>query len=207
MKQSRPLPVTHPEYSVLEFPGYYEYRIENWHLARDGSGRVIRGARGLSLMDAFVVGLLAILWPKLIGLTPKFAYGIVATLLIWQKITQVMHESVVVIPQHGLQLETHCGFPPFVFFSSKRFVARKFLQDVIINEGLRRWDVRYYLAAIRQTGPESYELDVAYENILPHYPVLRCIYNSIQDTLIEPAYRELDRNIKTERYTKIMSSS
>ncbi len=98
----------------------------------------------------------------------------------------------VVIPHHGLQLETHRGFPPFVFFSSKRFVARKILQDVILNEGLRQWDVRYYLAAIRQTGPKSYALDVAYEvstltvnllvipdadsqNILPHYTVLRCI--------------------------------
>ena len=43
MRRIRPIPDTHPQFSVLDLPGYREYRVENWHLARDGSGRIIRG--------------------------------------------------------------------------------------------------------------------------------------------------------------------
>jgi len=43
MKRIHPIPDTHPQFSVLDLPGYREYRVENWHLARDGSGRIIRG--------------------------------------------------------------------------------------------------------------------------------------------------------------------
>jgi hypothetical protein len=43
MRRVRPIPDTHPQFSVLDLPGYREYRVENWHLARDGSGRIIRG--------------------------------------------------------------------------------------------------------------------------------------------------------------------
>lgn len=43
------------------------------------------------------------------------------------------------------------------------------LQDFLINEGLRRWDVRYYLTAIKHSGTDRFTLEVAYEvSILLH---------------------------------------
>jgi len=185
MKRSRPLPDTHPEYTLLQFPGHYEFRVENWHLSRDGSGTMIQGAKGLSLPDAFLVLALAIFWPTIVAATAavKAVVGVLAIFLLWMKCRQVLFESVVVIPLQGIQLETHRGLPPFILSSTRRFIPFKALQDVAINEGLRRWDVRYYLVVIKERGPKDFALDVAYESLLPQYPVLHHVYNSIQDLL------------------------
>ena len=37
------------------------------------------------------------------------------------------------------------------------------LQDFVINEGLRRWDVRYYLAAVQSDPDGGFALKVAFE--------------------------------------------
>lgn len=46
---------------------------------------------------------------------------------------------------------------------SQRFIPLASLHDVIINEGLRGWDVRYYLAAVKETPGSETRLDVAYQ--------------------------------------------
>lgn len=73
-------------------------------------------------------------------------------------------ESVVVVAPHGIQLETHRGFPPSTVLSVSRcFIPAAALEDFVINEGLRRWSVRYYLVAIQKTRFNEYILQVAYE--------------------------------------------
>lgn len=72
-------------------------------------------------------------------------------------------ESVIVLPPHGVQFETHRGLPPFLLFSSRQFIPSDALQDVVINEGLRRWDVRYYLVAVKRFSPYDFKLIVAFE--------------------------------------------
>jgi len=37
------------------------------------------------------------------------------------------------------------------------------LQDVIINEGLRGWNVRFYLAVVKKHPISGYTLDVVFE--------------------------------------------
>jgi len=68
-----------------------------------------------------------------------------------------------VIPQHGIQLETHRGLPGWPPFISRRFIPLPTLQDVIINEGLRGWDVRFYLAVVKEHPISGYTLDVVFE--------------------------------------------
>ncbi len=70
-------------------------------------------------------------------------------------------ESVVVYPPNGLQLEACRGFT-FLPFVSRKFVPNVFIKDVIINEGLHRWSVRYYLALMVNPG-DRHELLVAFE--------------------------------------------
>jgi hypothetical protein len=72
-------------------------------------------------------------------------------------------ESVLVLPSYGIQLETHRGLPSLPFFVSRRFIPLAEVQDVLINEGLRRWDVRYYLAILYSPRPEEQRLEVAYQ--------------------------------------------
>jgi phosphatidylinositol glycan class H protein len=62
MRRSRPLPDSYPEFSILQYPGFREYRVENWRLARDGSG-VVRNTSRLRWRDAFTVTLLSLVWP------------------------------------------------------------------------------------------------------------------------------------------------
>jgi phosphatidylinositol glycan class H protein len=46
---------------------------------------------------------------------------------------------------------------------SRRFIPLTEVQDVLINEGLRRWDVRYYLAVLYTPRQAEQRLAVAYE--------------------------------------------
>lgn len=59
MQQTRPLP-GHPEFSVIDYPGYREYCVENFYVARDGSGRIVRRATGLSWYWAVIPVLLSL---------------------------------------------------------------------------------------------------------------------------------------------------
>lgn len=79
-----------------------------------------------------------------------------------------------IFPTHGIQLETHRGYPLLKpLFVSRRFIHASLLEDFIINEGLRRWNVRYYLAAVHRSSTGKITLDVAFEvsNLL-HFPCL-----------------------------------
>jgi len=68
------------------------------------------------------------------------------------------------------------------------------LQDFVINEGLRRWNVRYYLTAIQRIDSFNTTLQVAYENILPHFPVLYEVYQGVQETLFTDISRGNDES-------------
>lgn len=72
-------------------------------------------------------------------------------------------ETVLVIPPHGIQLETHRGLPPWPLAISRRFISLTNLRDVIINEALYGWNVRYYLAAVKEHPSTGFSLDVIFE--------------------------------------------
>jgi hypothetical protein len=72
-------------------------------------------------------------------------------------------ESVIVLAPHGLQLETHRGFGSTTFFTSRHFIPKSQLHEFVINEGLRGWNVRYYLAAIVRSDVEPFALRTAYK--------------------------------------------
>lgn len=182
MERSWPLSAN-PEFSVLECPGYCEYKVEHWRLARDGSGRVIGAASSLTWVDAVLVACLSVVWLKVANI--RFVPIIGAVLIyVWWKCSQVLSESIVLLPSLGVQLETHWGSPSFPrpLFTSRRFIPLSALQDVIINEGLRRWDVRYYLAFVIGEGSDV-SLEVAYENLLPYHNVLLYTYRCLQSRI------------------------
>ncbi|KAG6371913.1 hypothetical protein JVT61DRAFT_8922 [Boletus reticuloceps] len=226
MRQTRPLPDTHPELTVLCWPGFTEYRVENWRLARDGSGRVVRGSCAWSWVDVGVV-VLGIVWIQVevpvLRRVLLAGIGFVFTCLVWIRFTQVLHESLLVFPTLGFQLETHRGHPFLpTLLITRHFIPLSALEDVVIHEGFRRWNVRFYLAALRRTmtyevstvasastttststlgaaaattsgtlGTASgrIEVRVAFENVLPYFPVLKSIYLGVQETLFPPPAR------------------
>ncbi|KAH7923527.1 hypothetical protein BV22DRAFT_578440 [Leucogyrophana mollusca] len=187
MRQTRPLPDTHPEFSFIEWPGFCEYRVENWRLARDGSGRIIRGAVTWTWADPIVPVILSLLWPRVRwGLLTGTLAVVLIAVFVWFRCSQVLHESVLLFPPHGIQFECHRGFPLFSpFFVSRNFIHMSTLEDFVIHEGLRRWDVRYFLAAFKR----SVTGELSIKNLLPHFAVLLEVYQGAQRTMFR---RDLD---------------
>jgi len=191
MRRSRPLAEAHPELLVIETPGLCrEYRVENyWHRSRfrrrPASGVISGGSPWVSWFDVFSVILAGLLWPSVTkgNTVLAIATGIGLGLLVYRKITQVLWESILVLPPYGIQLETHRGLPSLPLFVSRRFIPLTEVQDVLINEGLRRWDVRYYLAVLYSPRQGEQRLEVAYENMLPRFPVLIEVYHGVHECL------------------------
>jgi phosphatidylinositol glycan class H protein len=49
------------------------------------------------------------------------------------------------------------------FSTTHRFIPLSNLNDMIINEGLKGWDVRYYLAVIKHVGGGGFAINIAFE--------------------------------------------
>ncbi|KAJ7098033.1 hypothetical protein B0H15DRAFT_638770 [Mycena belliarum] len=174
-----------PEFAVLKHPGFTEYRVENWHLARDGTGRIVKGVSKSVWQYSLLPLLASLLWPSVHDYFLALSGLIlISAFLTYFKCTQVVFESVIVIPYHGIQLETHRGLPWFPSITvERRFIPIASLQDFVIHEGLSGWNVRYYLAAVRLSRSGNYQLHVAYENILPHFAILLEVYRGVQAAL------------------------
>ncbi|KAJ6496564.1 hypothetical protein C8R47DRAFT_973323 [Mycena vitilis] len=173
------------QFVVFHRPGFTEYRVENWRLARDGSGRGLMGVSGWRWYYSIPPLVVSLLWPRVHdNIYAICALFSVLTWLLYVKCTQVLFESVVVIPPHGIQLETHRGLPWFSPFAvTRQFIPFASLQDFVIHEGLRRWNVRYYLAAIKLSKSRDFQVHVAFENLLPPFEILLEVYRGIQAVL------------------------
>jgi len=161
-----------------------EYRVENGPLSCSHRGRVAGRFPWITGFDAFALMVIGMLWTPMKGnavLTIGTVIGL--ALLVYRKATRVLWESVLVLPSYGIQLETHRGLPSLPLFVSRKFIPLAEVKDVLINEGLRRWDVRYYLTVLYCPQPAVNSLEVAYENILPRFPVLIEVYNGIHECL------------------------
>ena len=88
-----------------------------------------------------------------------------------QTLISSLTESIVVLPSLGVQLETRRGSPLFSrpLFTGRRFIPLCALQDIIIGEGLHRWDVRYCLAFMNGNRADMIILEVAYEVLMPSF--------------------------------------
>ncbi|PCH38121.1 hypothetical protein WOLCODRAFT_96527 [Wolfiporia cocos MD-104 SS10] len=183
MRRDLPL-LDHPELTLIECPAWLEYRVDNPRFLPDGPNGS-EATVAFFWLDAFVPLVIATLWPL-----PSRSPGTLACLFVllaiylYARCTQVLWESVVILPSLGLQLETHRGPPRIPLFVSRRFIPLSTLQDFIINEGLHGWDVRYYLAAIQQSRTGAVSLEVAYENLLPRFPVLLEVYYAVHEKLL-----------------------
>jgi hypothetical protein len=95
----------------------------------------------------------------------------------WQELTGCL-ESVVILEPYGIQLETHRGFlTRLPWLTNRQFIASTHLHGVCINEGLKGWNVRFYLVIIRRaalTGAVRFE--VAYQVSNLKSPFLLRVY-------------------------------
>ncbi|KAF8797923.1 hypothetical protein BYT27DRAFT_7123920 [Phlegmacium glaucopus] len=155
MQRSYPIPMN-PEFSILESPGFREYRVEKRRKKYS-----------------------SILFPLFFSL---------AVALCWQTVTSwfmARLESVVILGPHGIQLETHRGFLiRLPWLTNRRFIASTHLHGVYISEGLKGWNVRFYLVAIKRTALPGSTFEVAYQNFLPDQTILQYVYQGVHEILL-----------------------
>ncbi|KAI0673045.1 hypothetical protein C8Q78DRAFT_970666 [Trametes maxima] len=179
MPSGRPLHPT-PEFMIYRHPGWTEYRVEAGR--PDNVGSRLKGFGA----DGVVALAISYYWNTITSARLHAATAAVLLLFyLYSRLNRLLWESVVVIPSLGLQLETHRGYSGFPLFVSRRFMPWSSLEDFLINEGIRGWDVRYYLVAINRTQHGALKLEVAFENLLPRFPVLLQVYHGVQEALNE----------------------
>ncbi|KAH9945963.1 uncharacterized protein BXZ73DRAFT_95480 [Epithele typhae] len=184
MKHTRPLD-DHPELVLIEASAWREYRVHTKASQRLSVGHFwFDGVVGLAL---------AYFWSWAIASKLKVAVTTASLLAyVHSRLTQVIWESVVIFPSLGIQLETHRGLGGFSLTASRTFIPWSALEDFLINEGIRGWDIRYYLVAITRTSQGPVRLEVAFENILPRFRILHEIYHGVQDALRTESERASD---------------
>ncbi|KAG5727621.1 hypothetical protein E4T56_gene12308 [Termitomyces sp. T112] len=173
MRRQCPFPKTYPQLTVYNIAGYSEYRIENWRLSHDGKGSKVTGTALVSVQDAILVMLNAFIYWRFRIIPILVGFIVLLLILMYFRCRQVLHESVIVIPAHGIQLETHRGLPGLRLFASRRFIGLTALQDVVIHEDSSR-----------------FSLEVAYQNLLPQQPVLIYIHRCIREQLFTLSCQE-----------------
>jgi len=197
MRRTCPLPDTHPELSIIEWPGFCEYRVENRHLARDGSGRVINAVKSWTWFDSILPLALSFVWLRVQDNTlALLAIVLVTAFLIWSRCNQVLYESVMLFPPHGIQIESYRGFPSLEpFFVSRNFIPLDALEDFVIHEGLHRFNVRFFIAALKRSeSSNELSIHVAFENILPYFPVLLEVYRGVQRVIFHRGTAIVEKN-------------
>ncbi|KZZ94473.1 hypothetical protein AAP_01773 [Ascosphaera apis ARSEF 7405] len=89
-------------------------------------------------------------------------------------------ESILVIRSLGIQTST--SSPTYFCSDSTRFIPTTQIQDIIIHEAFKGFEVRFYLALIVEG--ES-EVVVVFPNLLPHRPILEQVWRGARKCLYD----------------------
>ncbi|KAF9792754.1 hypothetical protein BJ322DRAFT_72878 [Thelephora terrestris] len=180
----QPLPEVYPEYCVVEHAqGGREFRVESkgYFQSQRAPARNYTGL--IDYVLALIVPILgAVAWQM-----PRRWILILCILIClipfgYRKATQVLWESVIVLPSKDLQLEVHRGPLGRSMFVERRVISASTISAIIINEALHGWNVRFYLAVLTKVD-ENQSMHVLYENQLPRMPVLRDVHHNLQTLL------------------------
>ncbi|KAI0724114.1 GPI-GlcNAc transferase complex, PIG-H component-domain-containing protein [Fomitopsis betulina] len=175
--------LAHPELKIIHSRAWSEFVVQH---SRGGTDPSVQKWFQCFWIDAVVCLCIAVLWPTLIKhLAGRVCLAVILLFYAYSRCTQILQESVVVLPSLGLQLETQRGLPFVPLFTSRRFIPLTALRDFVINEGLHGWSVRYYLAIIQESPNGNITIDVPFENILPRFPVLLEVYHGVHELLFD----------------------
>lgn len=170
----------HPEYQQLAHGKLVEHRVR-------------RRRHGSPILPAAITALAVIIGSLTTAARPAWIIAAVAVALVsrWgvlyreSRCFHLTAETVTPIPNLGLQLSTASGLSLFghelQVAHSKRFVALSNISTVVINEGLVRWGVRYYLAVVGQGVVVAFEVRTGFTSTddRTSTPRLRCWKRSI----------------------------
>lgn len=101
------------------------------------------------------------------------AYGIVLRI----------HTSESLLVLRGLGIQTSTSSTTYLGTASTRFIPTEKIQDILVNEAFRRFEVRYYLIVVVQ-GED--EVVVVFPKLLPSRDIVERVWRGARRCLYEP---------------------
>ncbi|KAL3428174.1 GPI-c transferase complex [Phlyctema vagabunda] len=90
-------------------------------------------------------------------------------------------ESLLVLRGLGVQTSTSSG--TYLSTATTRFIPTEKIQDVLVNEAFRGFEVRYYLVIVVE-GEE--EVVVVFPKLLPRRQIVETVWRGVRECLYEP---------------------
>jgi phosphatidylinositol glycan class H protein len=98
-------------------------------------------------------------------------------------------ESLLVL--RGLGIQTSTSSSTYLSTSSTRFIPTEKIQDILVNEAFRGFEVRYYLVVIVE-GEE--EVVVVFPKLLPRRKIVEEVWRGVRGCLYEPGKKKEERS-------------
>ncbi|KAF9053203.1 hypothetical protein BJ165DRAFT_846828 [Panaeolus papilionaceus] len=147
--------------------------------------RVINHSRRKWLPAIVILGLVLLFAWKRISPTTRYTLSALLVLSLYKLVLlEILLESILVLPPHGLQIEKHRGFHlSWPLSVERKFIPSTQFDDLIINEGLDGWNVIYQLTIV-QKAKDGYKLLLPFSHISPKLDILLEVLHGIQDTYL-----------------------
>ena len=143
---------------------------------------VTRGSSGSGAKRLLLLSLPLVLLPLLLPAAAAAVSAAAAlSLWAWTERRRVVSESVSVLPGLGVQLCTARASGA----RQERFLDRASFSSVVLNEGVDRCRIIFYMAFVLLDAPSRHELAVAFPNMLPRLDVLRSVWGETSALLLD----------------------
>ncbi|KAH6656835.1 phosphatidylinositol N-acetylglucosaminyltransferase [Truncatella angustata] len=130
---------------------------------------------------------------RLASATPFWAL-LPASLFLLYATVQRIHARESLLVLRGLGIQTSSSGATILGGPATRFIPTEKIQDVLINEAFRGFEVRYYLVVVVE-GEE--EVVVVFPKLLPRRDVVEKVWRGVRGCLFEARQRNMGRNGKS----------
>jgi phosphatidylinositol glycan class H protein len=94
-----------------------------------------------------------------------------------------LHTTESLLVLRGLGIQTSSSSDTFLSGSTTRFIPTEKIQDILVNEAFRGFEVRYYLVVVVE-GEES--VVVVFPRLLPRRQIIETVWRGVRGCLFEP---------------------
>ncbi|KAE9366015.1 hypothetical protein N431DRAFT_87965 [Stipitochalara longipes BDJ] len=94
-----------------------------------------------------------------------------------------LHTTESLLVLRGLGIQTSSSSDTFLSGSTTRFIPTEKIQDILVNEAFRGFEVRYYLVVVVE-GEES--VVVVFPRLLPRRQIIETVWRGVRSCLFEP---------------------
>lgn len=98
-----------------------------------------------------------------------------------------LHTTESLLVLRGLGIQTSSSSSTFLSGSTTRFIPTEKIQDILVNEAFRGFEVRYYLVVVVE-GEES--VVVVFPRLLPRRQIVETVWRGVRGCLFEPEEKD-----------------